>query len=491
MMVTPDLNLSTLIWISVKPVIKNIIPGLVGVHLVRSKRIGIEGVKAAAQIQIYGALPCLMFSNLVPSITTDNSKDVIICLGFGAFYMALSYALARLLLLFVKVPHHFKNGFIVAAVWSNWGNLPFSVIASLAAEPPFGRVGDQDLGLAYGSFFVLVNNLSLFGGPGIRMIQRDFDDVPIKDDQEVQLTHGSAPDLGGLAIVSAEHSYGRIALPEESEDSTLSPSKLGGRLSSSNFPDTNTPRESSSIQKLSGDGLRKIMSCSSLVSLISGTSTYIPGLNIRFRVELDSEKTISQKLLITLQNLVTPVSIAISLGLITAITPALKHLFVIPTKPNLNYPTAPDGKPILSILIESAAFLGASAIPLALIITGASFARMSISRETSNSLPFKAIFGLAFIKLVVLPIIGLSLIFCLDRYTSLFGGENKELLKMICIYYSCSVTSTNQISLSALAAGSFGQESNVELLCAFILVQYLLYPIAGTATIGAGIKMLF
>lgn len=461
MTMTPDLNLSTLVWISVKPVIKNIIPGLVGVHLVRSKRLGIEGVKAAAQIQIYGALPFLMFSNLVPSITTDNSKDVIICLGFGAFYMALSYALAQFLLLFVKVPHHFKNGFLVAAVWSNWGNLPFSVIASLAAEPPFGRVGDKDLGLAYGSFFVLVNNLSLFAGPGIRLIQRDFDDVPIKDDPEVLLTHGAAPDLGGLAIVSAEHSYGRIVLPEESEDSTSSLLKPAGPSSSHNFPKTNPSRESSS------------------------------SLNTRIRVELGSEKTMSQKLLITLQNLVTPVSMAISLGLITAITPALKYLFVIPTKPNINYPTAPDGKPILSILIESASFLGAAAIPLALIITGASFARMSISRETSNSLPFKAIFGLAFIKLVVLPIIGLSLIFVLDRYTSLFAGENKELLKMICIYYSCSVTSTNQISLSSLAAGSFGQESNVELLCAFILVQYILYPIAGTATIGAGIKMLF
>ncbi|KAH9811197.1 auxin efflux carrier [Melampsora americana] len=439
---TPDLNLANLIWISFKPVIKNVIPGLVGLHLVRAKRMGIEGVKAAAQIQIYGALPCLMFSNLVPSITSDNSKDVLICLGFGAFYMALSYVLARLLLLFVKVPDHFKNGFIVAAVWSNWGNLPFSVIASLAAEPPFGRVGDQDLGLAYGSFFVLLNNLSLFGGPGIRLIQRDFEDGIDKDDQEVQLTHGAAPDLGGLAIVSAEHSYDRIALPEEPEDSTLSPSsKLGGPSLNTNILDTHPSRESSS------------------------------SLGTRIRVEPGSQRTISQKLLITLQNLVTPVSVAISLGLITAITPTLKHLFVIPNPPNLDYPKAPDGKPILSILIESASFLGSSAIPLALIITGASFARMSISRETSKSLPFKAIFGLAFMKLVISPIIGLSFVFCLNKYTSLFAGDHKELLKMICIYYSCSVTSTNQISLSALASGSIGQESNVELLCAFILVQ--------------------
>lgn len=40
------------------------------------------------------------------------------------------------------------------------GNLPFSVIQSLASESPFGQPGDTDLGLAYASFFVLVNNVS-------------------------------------------------------------------------------------------------------------------------------------------------------------------------------------------------------------------------------------------------------------------------------------------------------------------------------------------
>lgn len=160
-----------------------------------------------------------------------------------------------------------------------------------------------------------------------------------------------------------------------------------------------------------------------------------------------------------------------ALGVITAIIPTLKHMFIEPVEAGTSYPLAPDGKPIFSVFIDAAAYLGAAAIPLALIVTGASFARMSISSHTWPSLPLRAIFGLSILKLVIMPSIGLSTVYALDHFTSVFAGDRKQLLKMICIYYSCSVTSTNQISLSALAAAEFGEEGNSDLLCAFIVVQ--------------------
>ncbi|KAG0147775.1 hypothetical protein CROQUDRAFT_655788 [Cronartium quercuum f. sp. fusiforme G11] len=456
---TFNFSLGTLVWISVKPVIKNVIPGLVGAQLVRSGKLGSEGLKAAAQIQIYGALPCLMFSNLVPSITAENSKNVVICIAFGIFYMGMSYVLARLLMIFVVVPDHFRNGFLVAAVWSNWGNLPLSVIQSLASEPPFGKVGQVDLGVAYGSFFVLVNNLSMFAGPGITLIQRDFLDQSIEDDRQIKRSQSSRTIRRiPYSILSSEHAEDRIALPGEEIYSPPSSSFFSREPSGSDSPRLD----------------HSSTSCGNAVDAMNTT-----------------KQPLLRRLSGVLEHVFSPVSVAMGIGLITAVIPPLKHLFVKPIKAGIDYPVAPDGRPVLSVFIDATAYLGASAIPLSLIVTGASFARMSISRQMWPSLPLWAIFGLALMKLFLMPIIGLSLVYGLDQLTDIFAGEDHELLKMICIYYSCSVTSTNQISLSALAAAEMGQESNADLLCAFIVIQYLLYPIAGTIDIAAGIKMLF
>jgi hypothetical protein len=197
--------------------------------------------------------------------------------------------------------------------------------------------------------------------------------------------------------------------------------------------------------------------------------------------QFSSPQTRGQKGVLSglLDNL-SPVIVSLLFGTLVAVTPPLKGLFTVLKDHGVQRPSAPDGKPLLSVILDSTEYLGAAAIPLGLLVTGASFANMSIPRRSWFRLPLRAIFGLTLIKLVCLPALGIVAVSFIDRYTHFFAGEEGRVLKLICLYYSCTVTSTNQISLSSIAAGIFlkpGESSdeevasNVDLLCSFVALQ--------------------
>ncbi|KAH9448642.1 hypothetical protein MJO28_015100 [Puccinia striiformis f. sp. tritici] len=440
-----DSSLSKLVWISIKPLIKVLLPTLVGAAMVKYRKLDQEGLKAAAHIQIYGALPCLMFSNVVPSITAQNSPRILVCVGFGLFYMLMSYILSKALLMVVPVPKNFRSGFVVAAVWSNWGNIPMSVIQSLAAGPPFGKPEDVEMGVSYASFFIMVYNIMMFVGPGTRMIDQDF----IESEGDTITTPYIPYDPTSNRVEQASIDDQPPHADNEAHPTIRDNSPEHDMIAGQQFSRIDTQEQRVGF----------------LARLIDGLS---------------------------------PVIVSLIIGTIVAVTPLLKGMFTVPSNSEVQKPTTPDGKPLLSVILDSTDYLGAAAIPLGLLVTGASFANMSIPRNSWHRLPLRAILGLTIIKLVCLPIIGIIAVSLIDRYTILFVGHEGKVLKLICLYYSCTVTSTNQISLSSIAAGLFFKHrhdsshevaSNVDLLCSFVALQYLIYPFVATFFIGVIIKM--
>ncbi|PLW39368.1 hypothetical protein PCASD_05036 [Puccinia coronata f. sp. avenae] len=441
------LQVAELLWISIKPLIKVLLPSVVGAAMVKSGKLDQDGLKAAAHIQIYGALPCLVFANIVPSITAQNSPRILICVGFGLFYMLISYLLSKALLMVVSVPPNFRNGFIVAAVWSNWGNIPISVIQSLAAGPPFGKPEDVEMGVSYASFFVMVYNIMMFVGPGTKMIDRDY-----KQNDDATVT--STPYLPC--------------------DSVLHPSEGPGSMNE------DPVRDGEAQQSMTREDDP-------------------PDVDMDTRQESTGTRGgVSRGVLKHILDNLSPVIVSLVVGTVVAVTPILKGLFTSARDRPVQKPTTPDGKPLLSVILDSTEYLGAAAIPLGLLVTGASFANMSIPRRSWPRLPLRAILGLMVIKLVCVPALGVLVVSAIDQSTHVFTGEEGRVLKLICLYYACTVTSTNQISLSSIAAGFFANSraqsthevaSNVDLLCAFVALQYLIYPFVGTLFIGLIIKM--
>jgi hypothetical protein len=108
------------------------------------------------------------------------------------------------------------------------------------------------------------------------------------------------------------------------------------------------------------------------------------------------------------KGLVTPVSCAILVAIPCAIVQPLKALFVIvPGWSQTRIPFAPDGRPPLAFVMETTQFIGGITIPSALILLGASFARLKVGQWSDElrqvparwkDLPIAAIFAMTTIK---------------------------------------------------------------------------------------------
>lgn len=126
------------------------------------------------------------------------------------------------------------------------------------------------------------------------------------------------------------------------------------------------------------------------------------------------------------KSLLVPPVVALFISLPLALVPTLKSLFVYSTDTNF-HPTAPDGKPPLAVLYDTAAFVGAASVPLGLVVLGASVAKMVIPRPISR-LPMASIGAMAIVKLVLLPVFGYLLVEeGLVKHTNMVAESNHVL----------------------------------------------------------------
>lgn len=88
----------------------------------------------------------------------------------------------------------------------------------------------------------------------------------------------------------------------------------------------------------------------------------------------------SKKIITFIKGLATPVSLAIVIAIPCGIISPLKALFVpVDGWSGSRVPYAPDNHPPLAFVTDTAAFIGSVSIPAALILLGASFARLKVS----------------------------------------------------------------------------------------------------------------
>ncbi|GAA5859042.1 hypothetical protein JCM8547_003980 [Rhodosporidiobolus lusitaniae] len=166
--------LNVLIWISVKPLIRLIIPAAIGYALSRTGLFPAAASRGASQAILNCTLPALLFSKIIPSITPQNASAIGPIFLIGFVYLLLSLLLGVLVRVLCPTPRNFRWGLIAAATWSNWGDLPTSVVQTICASAPFSGTADADLAVAYVSIFILVFYLTLFPMRGIHLIERDY-----------------------------------------------------------------------------------------------------------------------------------------------------------------------------------------------------------------------------------------------------------------------------------------------------------------------------
>ena len=150
---------------------------------------------------------------------------------------------------------------------------------------------------------------------------------------------------------------------------------------------------------------------------------------------------------------INPVTIALLIALPIALIQPLKALFVDVS--SLGGPAwkGPDGRPPLAFMIDTgmsiltdlvwdkkhhsyffvADFLGTITVPLALILLGASFARLNVPHPLSR-LPIPAMIAVALAKMLILPIIGVFMVLGMVRGGLIDDGAKVE--KFVAMFLS-------------------------------------------------------
>lgn len=171
----------------------------------------------------------------------------------------------------------------------------------------------------------------------------------------------------------------------------------------------------------------------------------------------------------------TPPSLSVIIGMVIAVVPQLKALFV--TVADVNMPAAPDGTPPLDFLIDTTSFIGNAAVPCSLLILGYSLSRLKVTQLPT----LRGAIVMAILKMIVLPIIAVAWMGFLASPRG-FIDPTDLVLRLVLVLPAAVPTATSLIYITSIFAPEGGEE-NVQYIGVFLIVQYLFVGVTLTITV--------
>ncbi|KAH9920864.1 membrane transport protein-domain-containing protein [Epithele typhae] len=165
----------------------------------------------------------------------------------------------------------------------------------------------------------------------------------------------------------------------------------------------------------------------------------------------------------TLEPLLKPVTVALAVSLPVALITPLKRSSSTPPRGGPAW-FGPDGRPPLAFVMDTAQFIDTLAVPITLILLGASFARLSFPRPLSR-LPIAAMVLCALAKMALLPVIGVVMVQAMVRGGLIPVEARAE--RFVAMLLSGTPGAPDDRDVVVCADG------NVDTIAAFLLVQYV------------------
>ncbi|KAF8167301.1 auxin efflux carrier transmembrane protein [Crassisporium funariophilum] len=519
------LSTGALIWISCRPLIRLVFCTTCGFFITKADVFPAVAARGAGQIMLNIALPCLLFSKLVPAFTTDNISALGPLVLVAILYEALGILMAFVIGKFFWVPHRFRYGILVAGGWGNVGDIPTSVIMSVTGSLPFRGMEDQNLSVAYISAFILVFVVTLFPFGAHRWISMDYagPDVEPEEVRETMRLKRQALfkpfrrllRLGPSTLDT--HTSDRLHeakhLSEKQDEEVKQPMRpVASRHVSFMVDDATTvvptpmcsppPTEIAILSRVNSLERTVTMNGMDLPNTLNKTSnsatlpmhitkedphgTSSNASNSSLSTTSSNNRFFSRRSIKEfIRSIFTPVSMVIFISFPLALIPQLKALFV--PVAGVHMPPAPDGLPPLAFIMDATNFVGAASVPLGLICLGSALARLPIPKKGEwKTLPLGAIGWLAVGKMLIMPVLGVLICEGFLVKVGVIPKEDK-VLRFVCIFFSCLPTATTQVFLTQVYSGT----GSAEHLSAFLIPQYVLMFISMTALTAYTIQLLF
>ncbi|KAJ6555153.1 auxin efflux carrier [Mycena vulgaris] len=472
------ISAGTLIWISCLPLLRLFICVACGYGITRAELFPASAARGAGQIMLNITVPSLMFSKIVPAFTSQNISALGPLVLIAVIYQGMGVAIAWMTKQIFWVPHRFRWGILAAGGWGNYGDIPTSIAISIAGAAPFNGASDQTLSVAYISGLSLFYMITFFPLGGNKLIALDFKGPDVEPD--VVRAAASKRRQAIFSILPFKRSQ-PIPQPEPDERGTQLPviTIEPGDGSETREIKLDIPSTSASVMDLPS-------SDSQSVSVKEEDAHQLPELLGNQTTPSTSPsrlQKIGRRLMMFVREVCAPASLSIILSFPIALIPALKGLFVEVSSPHI--PSAPDGRPPLSFLFDTATFIGAASVPLGLICLGSALARLEVPRGRWNQLPVGAILSMAVGRMLIMPVLGVLVAKGLTN-AGVIAREDK-VLQFVCIIFSCLPTGTTQVFVTQVYSGT----GSAEHLSAFLIPQYILMFLSMTGLIAYSLENLF
>ncbi|KXS13255.1 hypothetical protein M427DRAFT_381469 [Gonapodya prolifera JEL478] len=169
------LAIGTVVWTAIKPILRLLSCLSLGFYLARSGKISPSGCKQIAAVYITILVPSLAFTKTLPSINFSNIHYLLPVSVFVLIHMFVGLLLGWVVMrLFTTPKSRFRYTILAAIAFGNTGDVPNAVSLAVGDDPPFSK-GDSQLGVAYGSLYLLVYSVFLFT-LGRRLVEMDWRD---------------------------------------------------------------------------------------------------------------------------------------------------------------------------------------------------------------------------------------------------------------------------------------------------------------------------
>ncbi|KXS13254.1 hypothetical protein M427DRAFT_58803 [Gonapodya prolifera JEL478] len=174
------LSIGTVVWTALKPILRLLACLSLGFFLARSGKVTPSGCKQIAAVYITILVPSLAFTKTLPSINFSNIRYLLPVSIFVLIHMVVGLLVGWIVMRIFTIPKsRFRYTILAAVAFANTSDIPNAVSLAVGDAPPFSK-GDSQLGVAYGSLYLLVFSIFLFT-LGRRLVEMDWWDVPESD----------------------------------------------------------------------------------------------------------------------------------------------------------------------------------------------------------------------------------------------------------------------------------------------------------------------
>ncbi|CDO75204.1 hypothetical protein BN946_scf184794.g11 [Trametes cinnabarina] len=509
---------SFLIYSGVMPLVKTFISIICGYVLARMGLFPPAASRGASQVTMNVSLPALIFANIVPAFTPSNVSAIGPLFLIAFFYIAFGFFAGLIIREICYVPRNFWQGILVLTGMSNWGNLPNAVVLSVTQQAPFNPATDQALGVSFVSIFIVCYHITFWmlgaahslswdyrpGVPQGEAAERRFRwyEKPIGSLIARYILRRKLPPSQGLSEDAIKEADEKAWPEKEKGQEIVVLDEMDAQIHNEEQvdpdPDIQLARRTSRLStttpntRLRTPSLNPAASSSALPPVPPPTRAHSThssdAQSIAQRSETDTLHPPSFKRRVIrvfrpLSALFTPVTITLALSLPIALVQPLKALFVDVSDIGGPDWKGPDGRPPLAFVIDTAEFMGNIAVPLALVLLGASFARLQMPRPLSR-LPMMAMFLTTITKMVILPVVGVFLVQAMTNAGLISKGAKAE--RFVAMFLSGTPTAVNQLIVASL----YSPDGNVDTLAAFLLVQYVFMFFSSSALTAVSLLLL-